>query len=248
MIRTAHAVRSLRAAGDRPEPVLVDELAQGLAYWAARYAPLAGDPRLAGRLTAVPALAGLPRLDPGGPGDGPGLIGRMLAVRVLPDYPGRLDVWGAPADPDAALDELIGAAARVLVARPDAPIAFCHAVTAPAAVRLVLPELPDPLRTASVAASWQSVGAIVAGFASPRMAAESDPAGDPPAAGAELAARAVEHGDEHVIKLTEAAARARPHRRPDPAGRRGRVPRPRRPAIAFIRSVVGPAPRSMLTL
>ena len=141
------------------------------------------------------------------PGDGPGLIGRMLAVRVLPDYPGRPDVWGAPADPDAALDELIGAAARVLAARPDAPIAFCHAVTAPAAVRLVLPELPDPLRTASVAASWQSVGAIVAGFASPRMAAESDPAGDLPPAGAELAARAVEHGDEHVIKLTEAALR-----------------------------------------
>jgi hypothetical protein len=211
VIRTAHAVRSLRAAGDRPEPVLVDELAQGLAYWAARYAPLPGDPRLAGRLPAVPALAGLPRLEPGFPGDGPGLIGRMLAVRVLPDYPARLDAWRAPADPDAALDELIGAAARVLAARPDAPIAFCHAVTAPAAVRLVLPELPDRLRTASVAASWQAVGAIVAGFASPRMAAESDPAGDPagdpPPAGAELAGRAVEHGDEHVIKLTEAALR-----------------------------------------
>ncbi|HEY7102093.1 MAG TPA: hypothetical protein VH573_10685 [Mycobacteriales bacterium] len=207
VIRTAHAVRSLRAAGDRPEPVLVDELAQGLAYWAARYAPLPGDPRLAGRLPAVPALAGLPRLEPGFPGDGPGLIGRMLAVRVLPDYPARLDAWRAPADPDAALDELIGAAARVLAARPDAPIAFCHAVTAPAAVRLVLPELPNPLRTASVAASWQAVGAIVAGFASPRMAAETGPAGALPPAGAELAGRAVEHGDEHVIKLTEAALR-----------------------------------------
>ena len=136
---------------------------------------------------------------------GPGF--EISADYVMPDYPGRLDVWGAPAEPDAALDELIGAAARVLAARPDAPIAFCHAVTAPAAVRLVLPELPDALRTASVAASWQSVGAIVAGFASPRMPAESDPAGDPPPAGAELAGRAVEHGDEHVIKLTEAALR-----------------------------------------
>jgi hypothetical protein len=207
VIRTAHAVRSLRAAGDQPpEPLLVDELAQGLAFWAARYEPLPGAPGLAGALPAVPAIAGLPRLDPGVPGDGPGLIGRMTAVRVLPDYPGRLDAWGAPTDPDAALDELIGAAARVLAARPDAPIAFCHAVTAPAAVRLVLPELPAPLRVASVAASWQSVGAIVAGFASPRMAAESDPA-DAPVGTAELTARAVEHGDEHVIKLTEAALR-----------------------------------------
>jgi hypothetical protein len=64
VIRTAHAVRSLRAAGHRPDPLLVDELAQGLAFWAARYEPLPGDPGLAGALAAVPAIAGLPRLDP----------------------------------------------------------------------------------------------------------------------------------------------------------------------------------------
>jgi Questin oxidase-like len=206
VIRTAHAVRSLRAAGARPEPLLVDELAQGLALWAARYVPLPGDPRLSGPLPAVPAIAGLPRLDPAVPGDGPGLIGRMRAVRSVPGYPGSLDAWGPAADPDAALDDLIAAAARVLAARPDAPIAFCHAVTAPAAVRLVLPELPAELRTASVAASWQSVGAIVAGFGSPRLPAESD-AADAPVEPAELVGRAVEHGDEHVIKLTEAALR-----------------------------------------
>ena len=67
--------------------------------------------------------------------------------------------------PDGALDELIPASARVLAARDDAPIAFCHTVTAPAAVRLVLPVLPDLLCRASVAASWQVVGAIVAAFA-----------------------------------------------------------------------------------
>ena len=64
VIRTAHAVRSLRVAGDRPEPVLVDELAQGLAYWAARYAPLAGDPRLAGRLRRWPGCPGWTRACP----------------------------------------------------------------------------------------------------------------------------------------------------------------------------------------
>jgi hypothetical protein len=206
VIRTAHAVRSLRAAGDGPEPLLVDELAQGLAFWAARYQPLTGRPGLAGPLPAVPAVAGLPRLDPDAPGDGPGLIGRMKAVRTLPGYPAALDGWGPPADPDAALDELIGAAARVLAGREDAPVAFCHAVTAPAAVRLVLPELPAALRTASVAASWQSVGAIVAGFAAPRAAAEAAAADGGPEP-TELSGRAVEHGDEHVIKLTEAALR-----------------------------------------
>jgi Questin oxidase-like len=206
VIRTAHAVRSLRTAGDGPDPLLVDELAQGLAFWAARYQPLPGAPRLAGSLPAVPAVAALPRLDPDAPAAGPGLIGRMNAVATLADYPAGLDGWGPPADADAALDELVGAAARVLAARADAPIAFCHAVTAPAAVRLVLPELPAPLRMASVAASWQSVGAIVAGFAAPRLPGEAEPAGDAPDP-VELTGRAVEHGDEHVIKLTEAALR-----------------------------------------
>jgi hypothetical protein len=72
----------------------------------------------------------------------------------------------------------------------------------------VLPELPSELQRASVAASWQVVGGIVAAFASPRqeaegMAAEAD-------AGPllqTLDARAIENGDEHVIKLTEAAER-----------------------------------------
>jgi Questin oxidase-like len=206
VIRTAHAVRSLRAAGDGPEPLLVDELAQGLALWAARYERLPGNPQLTGPLAAVPAVAALPRLDPAVPADGDGISGRLRVLPQLDGYARSLDAWGPPADPDAALDELIGAAARVLAARSDAPIAFCHAVTAPAAVRMVLPELPPALRTASVAASWQAVGGIVAAFAVPRLPAEGDAvAAELPVP--ELIGRAVEHGDEHVIKLTEAALR-----------------------------------------
>jgi hypothetical protein len=93
-------------------------------------------------------------------------------------------------------------------ARADTPIAFCHAVTAPAAVRMVLPVLPPAVQRASVAASWQVVGGIVAAFASPRTSAEATAAGTAGAPSVEqLAGRAIEHGDEHVIKLTEAVAR-----------------------------------------
>ena len=42
VIRTAHAVRSLRAAGADRDALLVDELAQGLGFWAARYQTLPG--------------------------------------------------------------------------------------------------------------------------------------------------------------------------------------------------------------
>lgn len=209
VIRTAHAVRSLRAAGPDPDPLLVDELAQGLAFWAARYQTVPGDPPLTGALDAVTATAALPRLDPDAPSDGPGIAGRLRVLGRLDGFPAGLDEWGPRLpSPDGALDELIAAAARVLAARDDAPIAFCHAVTAPAAVRLVLPELPDPLQRASVAASWQVVGAIVAAFAVPPHAAESVAVGtDPEPLLERLDPLAVEHGDEHVIKLTEAAGR-----------------------------------------
>lgn len=208
VIRTAHAVRSLRGSGAEPHPLLVDELAQGLSFWAARYQNLPGNPRLVGGSDSIAALNRLPRLDPATPSEGPGIVGRLVSLRHLDGFTDGLDGWGPPSTPDDALDDLIGAAARVLAARDDAPIAFCHAVTAPAAVRLVLPELPSEVQRASVAASWQVVGGIVAAFASPRQEAESAAAeADAGALLQKLDARAIENGDEHVIKLTEAAER-----------------------------------------
>jgi Questin oxidase-like len=208
VIRTAHAVRSLRGGGAEPDALLVDELAQGLGFWAARYQPLPGHPQLAGGSDSVAALSQMPRLDPAIPSEGPGIVGRLVALRRLDGFTAGLDEWGPPPTPDDALDDLIGAAARVLVARDDTPIAYCHAVTAPAAVRLVLPELPSDLQRASVAASWQVVGGIVAAFASPRQEAESAAAeADADALLQTLDTRAIENGDEHVIKLTEAAER-----------------------------------------
>jgi len=115
-------------------------------------------------------------------------------------------------DPQAALWSLAQAGSRVLAARDDAPIAFCHTVTTPAAVTMALPVLPDEVIRATVVTTWRMVGSIVAAFASPRDATEGEP---PPAADGidlaemrrELPYLAVEHGDEHVIKLTEAALR-----------------------------------------
>ncbi len=207
VIRTGHAVRALREAGETPDPLLVDELAQGLAYWAARYQEVPGAPGLSGPHDAVSALAGLPRLDPDVPAEGPGIIGGLLPLGRLLGFSAGLDAWHAPSDPDVALDDLIGAAARVLAARADSPIAFCHAVTAPAAVRLVLPALPASLHRPSVRTSWQVIGAIVAAYAGPRIEAEAREPDEEPPSPEDLIGPAVDHGDEHVIKLSEAARR-----------------------------------------
>jgi hypothetical protein len=211
VIRTAHAVRSLANAGNDPHPLLLDELARGLAFWAARYQTLPGAPSLTGNVTAVVAVANLPRLDPDLDAPEPGIIGRLRLLPSLPSFSSALDRWKAPSDPHMALAELISAAARVVAVRDDAPIAYCHTVTGPAAVRMTLSQLPESLWWPSVAATWQVIGGIISVFAAPRQDGESSPAplSEPPTDDTfyDLAELAVAHGDEHVIKLTEAAIR-----------------------------------------
>ena len=83
VIRTAHAVRSLRAAPD-PDPLLVDELAQGLAFWAARYQIVPGAPGLAGPLDACR------RPVPGSAAGSPSSIVSTVSTSAwTPGVPGR---------------------------------------------------------------------------------------------------------------------------------------------------------------
>ncbi|MGS0684285.1 questin oxidase family protein [Nakamurella sp. GG22] len=211
MIRTAHAVRTLRDAGPDPDPLLYEELARGLGLWAARFDPVPLPTQVPPHLHAVGALAALPRLAPDIPARGVGINGRLQALVELPDLPDHLAAWAAPRSTDDALTELVGAAARVLAARPDAPIPFCHTVTAPAATRLVLPLLSDEVARRTVQVSWRVVGSLVSAFGDPRhpeeAAAASVPEAEVPRLLERLPAAAVAHGDEHVIKLTEAALR-----------------------------------------
>ncbi|MGH3428964.1 MAG: questin oxidase family protein, partial [Mycobacteriales bacterium] len=59
-IRTAHAVRHLSTV-TQPTPLQLTELARALAYWAARFTTLPGQPRLGGSLSVADAVAALPR-------------------------------------------------------------------------------------------------------------------------------------------------------------------------------------------
>lgn len=211
VIRTAHAVRTLSMVGDRPDPLLVEELARGLGLWAARFQVFPGPARGAGGLDAVAALTRMPRLPAEVPSRGAGVNGRLARLEDLPGFATALGAWQVVPSVDAALSELVGAAARVVAARPDAPIPLCHTVTAPAAVRLVLPFLTPDVQRASVAAAWQVVGGVVAAFAVPPHRDEARGVARTDQEIARLLDRlpdaALDHGDEHVIKLSEAAIR-----------------------------------------
>jgi len=79
-----------------------------------------------------------------------------------------------------------------------------HAVTVPAAFRLLLSHIPAERRTAAVAYVWQTVAAIVAAYGEARDAGR--PAPDAVAQSLIVDA-AIASNDAHAIKLTEACIR-----------------------------------------
>jgi hypothetical protein len=77
-----------------------------------------------------------------------------------------------------------------------------HAATAPNAVLRTLGSLPRELWAPSLHAAWTASAAVTA------MYAHSEPLSHVPAPGRtaeEVLERALAHGDEHVIKLTDTA-------------------------------------------
>ena len=197
VIRTGHAVRALLASDERaPTGPRTAELAHALGYWAARHAPLPGwRPSPAAR-SARAALADVPRA----PDQSGGIRDRLPQITALPNWPGEADV--SPSAVPGLLAELVEAATRHYAhhAHGD-PVMLVHAVTAPNAVARALPALPEWLWPSSLAAAWEASAAVVAAYTpaqslAPRLTAAS---------AAETFSRAVEHGDEHAVKLADSA-------------------------------------------
>jgi Questin oxidase-like len=218
VIRVGHAVRALLADGD--DDIHIAELAHGLAYWAARWQTIpaghagASGAAAAGRAqaaTPLESLAAVPRIagQSGGVGD------RLARLGDLPAWPPVLAGFSAAAGPEqirALLAGLVDAATlRYLFYGHGNGIMLVHSATAPSAVLRTLPALDAGLWAPSLAASWAASSALTAVYApaepAPRAQLPEPPAGgesrDEIAGGA--FARAVEHGDAHVIKFTDTA-------------------------------------------
>jgi hypothetical protein len=231
IIRTSHAARSLAAAeaaavaegaaiaggavGARGAAVAGgttahtaerrDELARGLAYWAASYLPLPGTPRTAGTLDLGAALQGLPLASQP---PARGLITEGLTTGLAGEqrFGPAVAALRPPADVAADLLAFGREFTRIFLAYGgERPITLLHAVTAPVAARSVLPLLPDAVARPTYDALWQvgaGLYAVYTGGVVPRPL----PTGAPPSPD-EVTDRAVATGDEHAIKLTEACLR-----------------------------------------
>lgn len=188
LIRTAHAVRSI-ASVESPSPAQLAELANGLAFWAAMYQPPSSAMAIGARVVGTVRT-----------------LGTRTPSKLFATADAKLAV-----SVDAALAELsaIGAGRYTLVQPGGNPVPAIHTVTAPAALRMVLPHLPEHLARPSYDAV-RDVSAtllnIFTGRATPAPA-DSEVDGDDPKVQARIVEQAVELRDEHAIKIAEAAQR-----------------------------------------
>lgn len=206
LIRTGHAARSLT---ERETEARRQELAQGLAYWAARYQllPSAREARKSAGLKPSQAIKQVETL-PAEQRGGRGLIADSL--RRLDDFPpfaGVTDMVDPAGDPARFISDLTETFAAVYLANAQqfgSVIAFIHAVTGPSAIRLLLPYVKPEETSNLLRYGWQMAAGLYAAFG--RAPATSLPEGLEQSK-EDLIDRAVATGDEHAIKFTEACLR-----------------------------------------
>jgi hypothetical protein len=204
VIRVGHAARAMLAGAE--SAATVAELAHGLAFWAARSRGVpVTEP--AGGLTAAVALDGLPRI---ARQEGT-VAARLSQLADLPQWPASVASLRSPAAaedvPDLLADVITAATLHYSRTGHASPVLLVHTATAPNAVLHTLPALPREVWMPSLSAIWTVVAAVVSAYAPARLAQRPYPprrqAGADPVA--DVLDRAVDHGDEHVIKFTDTA-------------------------------------------
>ena len=210
VIRVGHAVRTLRDDPDAaPATETLDELAHGLAFWAARYRELSGVVAPDGRLSTAEALRNVMRL-----GDQSGFIAHRLdRLERSQGWTSSLRALRPASTPDevpARLESLIDTAVAAYLGHGhSSPVLLVHTATAPNAVRHVLPMLPTEQWLPSLTAAWAASAALVATYAPAQPAPRADIVrGHRDDSAADSLQRAAEHGDEHVLKFADTAVEA----------------------------------------
>jgi hypothetical protein len=201
LIRTAHAVRSFPEDAN-PSKLEIDELARGLAYWACTYRPVPGQH---GEFNVHEAPRHLPRVEHGKQKGPPAAI-----LNDLPGFTSVVESVAATTDAEEAIRTHTVGFARVLIAHPEVPpIPLVHTITAPTAIQNLFPYISRELASRFYGYLWQVSAAIAAIFAAPpKPGSETHPRiSEATLQPDELVHRAIEHGDEHTIKVTEACLR-----------------------------------------
>lgn len=200
VIRVGHAVRALREVETAPR---VAELAHALAYWAARWQPLA--PPGAGPYPVTDARSTLDAV-PQVPDQRFGIRARLAQLAEMPEWSAA--AGAVPGDPGGEVPARLAAIVDAAITRHGThgyanPVMLVHAATAPNAVLSALPVLPRPLWQPSLAAAWAATAALTAAY-TPTQGRPTSPAYAGVAV-EQLWDLAVRSADVHAIKFADAA-------------------------------------------
>ena len=204
LIRTGHAVRSLAV---RVTPPRLHELAEGLGNWAATYQGLPGKPSgdqhrypPAEAVRQVKRVHG-PDFDPRG-----SIVQQIKGLDEVPEFGDVVTLVDTSGDLSRFISELTATFAGIYLANPTGLIAFVHAVTAPSALRLIVPYLAEADARLAARYAWQACAGIYAWYAT--TPAPAPGTFTPPTEDIEtLIDRAVAARGAHSIKFTEACLR-----------------------------------------
>ena len=204
LIRTSHAVRSLAKEETSQRK---GELAQGLGLWAARYYTLPGKPSRdnAGHAPRA-ALGHVERLH--GPDfDGRGSIAEQIqGMEEHPEFAPAIDLADTSGDLPGFISNLTETFAGIYLASSKDLIAFVHTVTAPSALRMLIPYLEEDDARGAALYAWQACAAVYSWYSI--VPAQDYPDTEPPKEDREeLIDRVVAAGGAHSIKFTEACLR-----------------------------------------
>ena len=204
VIRVGHAVEALR--DQEMSQTRLAELSQALAYWAGRWLPVPNSAPPSGTLEIAQALESLPALG-GEELAFPDLLARLSSDARWPDAAAALQQNPIPGAPHDQLVALVTAATlHYRTHAHGSPIMLVHSATAPNAVLRVLPSLHESLWEPSLHAAWRASAAITMIYnPSAGLGSTQEPSDSLTSSAADVFALAVEHRDEHVIKLADTA-------------------------------------------
>lgn len=205
LIRTGHAVRSL---AERETEARRRELAQGLAYWAARYQLLPMS-KLHKTTELKPSQAiKMVKTLPVEQRDKSGLIfDRLRRLDDFPSFATVADLVDSSGDSSRFISDLTETFAAVYLANAGdfmSGFTSIHAVTGPSAIRLLLPYVKAEAAHALLRYGWQAAAGLYAAFGQAPVTGSID---GPEQSKEDLIDRAVATGDEHAIKFTEVCLR-----------------------------------------
>jgi Questin oxidase-like len=201
IIRTAHAVRSLEADATA---LRLNELADGLAYWAATYHALRWGPDQGASHSLDEALRLVPELNPDRRGNIDQTLDQLDDIEEFGAVGGLLKFANDPLQDLSQLTERFAGIYLQNAAEPAAIFALVHVVTGPSSLRLLAPHISAANSRLLLRYAWQAAAAIYAvyvrDYGMPAMMTE-------PSTNDLLLEAAVDSGAAHAIKFAEACLR-----------------------------------------